>query len=105
MERRSFTLCLVLAIFLGLLALEKVAGESFNYGEAMDKTLMFFEAQRSGKLPENQRVKWRGDSGLWDGNLQGVSETYLSLCLTMEFFFGFVISMVFELGGFGGRVL
>ncbi|KHG02199.1 hypothetical protein F383_00334 [Gossypium arboreum] len=33
---------------------------------------MFLEAQRSGKLPFDQRVKWRGDSGLKDGALQGV---------------------------------
>ncbi|KAL4281486.1 hypothetical protein GQ457_03G005770 [Hibiscus cannabinus] len=29
-------------------------------------------AQRSGELPSNQRVKWRRDSGLEDGSLQGV---------------------------------
>ncbi|XP_057445233.1 endoglucanase 5 [Lotus japonicus] len=44
----------------------------FNYGDALDKSLMFFEAQRSGKLPFQQRVKWRGDSGLHDGLQQGV---------------------------------
>ncbi|KAE8670094.1 hypothetical protein F3Y22_tig00112206pilonHSYRG00248 [Hibiscus syriacus] len=43
----------------------------FNYGDALDKTFMFFEAQRSGKLPLDRRVKWRGDSGLEDGSLQG----------------------------------
>ncbi|PNX73801.1 endoglucanase 5-like protein [Trifolium pratense] len=46
---------------------------SFNYGDALDKSLMFFEAQRSGKLPlQQQRIKWRGDSGLKDGIQQGV---------------------------------
>ncbi|KDP43311.1 hypothetical protein JCGZ_24232 [Jatropha curcas] len=59
-----------LAAILGLEA--AFATEFFNYGEALDKTLLFFEAQRSGKLPTNQRVKWRGDSGLKDGFLQGV---------------------------------
>ncbi|CAL0304309.1 unnamed protein product [Lupinus luteus] len=45
----------------------------FNYGDALDKSLLFFEAQRSGKLPlQQQRVKWRGDSGLSDGFQQGV---------------------------------
>ncbi|PKI36690.1 hypothetical protein CRG98_042920 [Punica granatum] len=33
---------------------------------------MFFEAQRSGKLSVDQRIKWRSDSGLRDGFLQGV---------------------------------
>jgi hypothetical protein len=26
--------------------------------------MMFYEAQRSGKLTPNNRIKWRGDSGL-----------------------------------------
>ncbi len=30
-------------------------------------TILFYEAQRSGELPANNRVKWRGDSGLNDG--------------------------------------
>ncbi|PHT81284.1 hypothetical protein T459_14299 [Capsicum annuum] len=51
----------------------RVEVANFDYGDAMDKTLLFFEAQRSGKLPPNQRVKWRGDSGLKDGFLQGVN--------------------------------
>lgn len=40
---------------------------AFDYADALDKALLFFEAQRSGKLPPGQRVKWRGDSGLSDG--------------------------------------
>ena len=30
-------------------------------------SIMFYEAQRSGKLPKNNRIPWRGDSGLKDG--------------------------------------
>lgn len=41
---------------------------SLNYGEALTKSLLFYEGQRSGKLPPNQRVQWRGDSGLHDGS-------------------------------------
>ncbi|KAF9678685.1 hypothetical protein SADUNF_Sadunf07G0060700 [Salix dunnii] len=62
-----------LCFLLGMLVLEALIAEGFNYGDALDKTLMFFEAQRSGKLPANQRVKWRGDSGLKDGYPQGVN--------------------------------
>ncbi|TYK24539.1 endoglucanase 13-like [Cucumis melo var. makuwa] len=43
-----------------------------DYGTALTKSLLYYEAQRSGKLPRNQRVKWRGDSGLQDGNDVGV---------------------------------
>lgn len=40
---------------------------AFNYGDALGKSLLFYEAQRSGKLPANNRVAWRGDSALNDG--------------------------------------
>ncbi|TYJ43855.1 hypothetical protein E1A91_A03G181900v1 [Gossypium mustelinum] len=59
--------CLILLGFQAAIVLAE-----FNYGEALDKTFMFLEAQRSGKLPFDQCVKWRGDSGLKDGALQGV---------------------------------
>src|SRR5688500_10281625 len=41
--------------------------QQFNYGEALQKSLFFYEAQRSGDLPANNRVNWRGDSGMQDG--------------------------------------
>lgn len=49
------------------------AGGGFDYREALDKAILFYEAQRSGKLPADQRVKWRGDSALKDGFSEGVS--------------------------------
>ena len=39
----------------------------YNYGEALQKSVLFYELQRSGKLPENTRCNWRGDSALADG--------------------------------------
>ncbi|XP_071934489.1 endoglucanase 14-like [Coffea arabica] len=45
---------------------------SIDYGLALRKSLLYFEAQRSGKLPPNQRAQWRGDSALRDGNDVGV---------------------------------
>jgi Glycosyl hydrolase family 9 len=45
---------------------------SFNYSDALAKSFLYFEAQRSGHLPYNQRVRWRGHSGLTDGLQQGV---------------------------------
>nr|GLL37525.1 hypothetical protein CQW23_20325 [Ipomoea trifida] len=38
-----------------------------NYTLALHKALMFFNAQRSGKLPKYNNVSWRGNSGLRDG--------------------------------------
>ncbi|XP_015696333.2 endoglucanase 22 [Oryza brachyantha] len=43
-----------------------------DYREALEKSLLYFEAQRSGRLPYRQRVTWRGHSGLTDGLQQGV---------------------------------
>ncbi|KAL5721472.1 cellulase [Ranunculus cassubicifolius] len=63
----------ILALLIGVLAIEPSGVFSFNYNDALQKSLLFFEAQRSGKLPANQHVKWRGDSGLHDGSLQGVN--------------------------------
>lgn len=43
------------------------AAAGYNYAEALQKSIYFYEAQRSGDLPEDNRVEWRGDSGLLDG--------------------------------------
>ena len=34
----------------------------YNYGEALQKSVLFYELQRSGPLPEQTRCNWRGDS-------------------------------------------
>ncbi len=39
----------------------------FNYAEALQKSIFFYEAQQSGRLPSWNRVSWRGDSRLNDG--------------------------------------
>ncbi|KAF6173820.1 hypothetical protein GIB67_003821 [Kingdonia uniflora] len=45
---------------------------SHNYKDALTKSILFFEGQRSGKLPSNQRITWRRDSGLSDGSASHV---------------------------------
>jgi len=47
----------------------------FNYGEALQKAILFYDLQRSGDLPENVRCNWRGDSGLTDGSDVGLDLT------------------------------
>lgn len=48
----------------------------YNYGEALQKSIMFYEFQRSGKLdPSKIRNNWRGDSGLNDGKDAGIDLT------------------------------
>ncbi|XP_027108122.1 endoglucanase 25-like [Coffea arabica] len=44
-----------------------------NYTLALHKALMFFNAQRSGKLPKHNNVSWRGNSCLNDGKSQSSS--------------------------------
>ncbi|CAN1217866.1 Endoglucanase 17 [Linum perenne] len=44
-----------------------------NYKDALSKSILFFEGQRSGKLPHSQRMKWRGNSGLSDGSTANVN--------------------------------
>ncbi|XP_062228603.1 endoglucanase 16-like [Phragmites australis] len=48
------------------------AGGRHDYEDALRKSLLYFEAQRSGRLPHGQRVAWRDHSGLTDGLEQGV---------------------------------
>ncbi|KAG0610602.1 hypothetical protein M758_7G078000 [Ceratodon purpureus] len=64
----------VLAFVLGaLLVVQPVV--AMDYASALEKSLLYFEAQRSGKLPSDQRVSWRGDSALNDGQEQGIDLT------------------------------
>ncbi|XP_044972273.1 endoglucanase 2-like [Hordeum vulgare subsp. vulgare] len=50
-------------------------GTTPNYREALAKSILFLEAQRSGVLPASQRVSWRSNSGLLDGKANGVDLT------------------------------
>lgn len=46
-----------------------------TYAQALDASLLFYEAQRSGPLPANNRVAWRGNSAMQDGSDVGVDLT------------------------------
>ncbi|KAL5797951.1 hypothetical protein ACOSQ2_002771 [Xanthoceras sorbifolium] len=61
---------LLLSIFFVTAASASVS--AFDYADALTKSLLYFESQRSGRLPYNQRVAWRDHSGLTDGLEQGV---------------------------------
>ncbi|XP_062157543.1 endoglucanase 16 [Alnus glutinosa] len=58
-----------LALFDGFLV--AVNGQ-YNYKDALTKSIIFLEAQRSGKLPADNRLSWREDSALEDGKLANV---------------------------------
>lgn len=69
--QRFVRLCSMAPLFL-LLGLLPLALAGHDYGQALTKSILFFEAQRSGYLPSTQRVQWRGHSGLNDGKANGV---------------------------------
>lgn len=71
---RWMTLWLVLqwCISNGATMEDELMFTTHDYDVALGKAILFFEGQRSGKLPKIQRVKWRGDSGLSDGKLENV---------------------------------
>lgn len=70
-----------------------VAASAFDYKDALSKSLLYFEAQRSGRLPYNQRVTWRSHSGLIDGLQQGV--LILPFYQNLDFDFGLSVKIGF----------
>ncbi len=60
------------AFLAALFTLPNASAQSFSYGEALQKSLYFYEAQQAGQLPSWNRVPWRGDSVLNDGEDVGL---------------------------------
>ncbi|KAL0738850.1 hypothetical protein Bca4012_015060 [Brassica carinata] len=63
---------LLLVMLIGLFMAFQSLG-TLDYGHALNKSILFFEGQRSGKLPAKQRVTWRADSALSDGSPDNVN--------------------------------
>lgn len=80
----------VLSVMVLLLAPLVSAGH--DYAAALGKSFLFYEAQRSGYLPHNQRVSWRANSGLHDGKANGVGEHSSSPSFSFPYYyFSFII--------------
>ena len=47
------------------------ATTKYDYAEVLEKSILFYEAQRSGPLPADNRIPWRGDSALNDAVVGG----------------------------------
>lgn len=74
--RKMMSLLLIACLFMTGIYTQPVKAETnYNYGEALQKAIMFYEFQRSGKLPADIRNNWRGDSGLQDGADAGLDLT------------------------------
>lgn len=56
----------ILSLLTGAISLSNSA--TFNYGEALQKSIYFYECQQAGALPSWNRVEWRGPSCLHDGS-------------------------------------
>ncbi|KAM1054393.1 hypothetical protein ACFX2I_001742 [Malus domestica] len=63
---------LVGAIMVAMVMTVVSSSSTHDYGDALTKSILFFEGQRSGKLPSSQRMTWRKDSALRDGFEIGV---------------------------------
>ncbi|KAG0319935.1 hypothetical protein BGZ97_001128 [Linnemannia gamsii] len=66
-----------------------------EYVKLLDYMFLFYEAQRSGKLPADQRVTWRNDSALSDGRDAGLdlSGGYYDAGDYMKFIFPLTFTM------------
>ncbi|KAH9321924.1 hypothetical protein KI387_016563, partial [Taxus chinensis] len=60
------------AALVSALVFMESASASHDYGEALSKSLLFYEARRSEKLPNTQRATWQANSGHGDGLANGV---------------------------------
>nr|AXQ39837.1 beta-1,4-endoglucanase [Loboptera decipiens] len=58
-------------IFLFILGSLTLCQAAYDYGDVIRNSLLFYEAQRSGKLPSDQLVTWRKDSALNDKGQNG----------------------------------
>ena len=70
--KKILTMAIAFALLLATSCSFVTSRETKNYGEALQKSILYFEAQQAGKLPEWNRFPWRGDSTLEDGADVGV---------------------------------
>ena len=75
MTHPNFNLQKVLPLCLLFLVGLPNSASAHDYADALSKAILFFEGQRSGFLPEDQRLKWRAHSGLSDGWTHNVDLT------------------------------
>ncbi|KAK1287588.1 Endoglucanase 3 [Acorus calamus] len=62
-------------VFFAILLSIATTAANHDYKDALSKSIIFYEGQRSGKLPPHQSITWRSDSGLSDGSSDNVDLT------------------------------
>ncbi|KAJ9676320.1 hypothetical protein PVL29_025043 [Vitis rotundifolia] len=75
MRKGASSPCLLFLFFFTLVLLGCPSLGHPNYKDALAKSLLFFQGQRSGRLPAGQQMTWRSNSGLSDGSLAHVDLT------------------------------
>ncbi|GIF17943.1 hypothetical protein BJ973_009093 [Actinoplanes tereljensis] len=75
MRRTLLALVLILAGLFAFAGRPAEAAGAYNYGEALQKSMFFYQAQIAGKKPAFSQVSWRGDAALKDGSDVGLDLT------------------------------
>lgn len=101
MRKGASSPCLLFLFFFFTLVLLGCPSQGHpNYKDALAKSILFFQGQRSGRLPTGQQMSWRSNSGLSDGSLARVrffvlpppsshfiSTTTISFIISLIFYF------------------
>ena len=67
-----------------------------NYREALAKSLLFFQGQRSGRLSSDQQIKWRSNSGLFDGRLANVTISFYPFNIFFVVIFSSLLHLLYS---------
>lgn len=54
-----------------IISLAAIAAGDYNYAEVIQRSLLFYEAQRTGVLPPTNRIPWRGNTFVTDQGING----------------------------------
>ncbi len=63
----------IVTVSLLVLGLASFALAQYDYGDVVRRSLLFYEAQRTGVLPASNRIPWRGNSFVTDQGLGGIN--------------------------------
>lgn len=58
-------------LFMLILDTTILASSNYNYDHVLHLSLLYYEAQRSGYLPADNRIPWRGNSAVQDKGMNG----------------------------------
>ena len=75
MRRLLLALLVAAGLFAVVVRPAEAATGAFNYGEALQKSMFFYQAQIAGKKPSWSQVSWRGDAAMTDGADVGLDLT------------------------------